>query len=356
MDTTATVACHSNIPNIASLRIDDDAPEQKPSRPALPPLQQPDNIRPTSEPSPTSPVPTYLQPRPRNSSPYSRGHLRSQSANNISPSSSVTRTRSLPSVPHPSMFARSPSHSPVRSPSPLRPPSAARISPRRSFEEAYPHQPPSIPSFMDIESIAEDSELDLTPKNQPPKDSQNSPTPPAMYSNTFPRTSASRRRPTSPLPNSRPPQTAPATTSHPRSSSPSSIQSGRFNEPFPGQSSGLSISLSATSSNPSTPTSFRSRSPSISSLETIPDTPDAEEAAVEAHHLARLKAAADAVEAAEAEVETEKRLRAAGLAAPEGRSAGHGLGLQTLKDKRKRWSVCGAERRGDFEMETIWED
>lgn len=24
--------------------------------------------------------------------------------------------------------------------------------------------------------------------------------------------------------------------------------------------------------------------------------------------------------------------------------------------ERKRWSVCGAERRGDLEMETIWED
>ena len=25
-------------------------------------------------------------------------------------------------------------------------------------------------------------------------------------------------------------------------------------------------------------------------------------------------------------------------------------------DKRKRWSVCGAERRGDLDLETIWED
>jgi len=26
------------------------------------------------------------------------------------------------------------------------------------------------------------------------------------------------------------------------------------------------------------------------------------------------------------------------------------------RDKRKRWSVCGAERRGDIDLETIWED
>jgi hypothetical protein len=26
------------------------------------------------------------------------------------------------------------------------------------------------------------------------------------------------------------------------------------------------------------------------------------------------------------------------------------------RDKRKRWSVCGAEKRGDLNLETIWED
>ena len=28
----------------------------------------------------------------------------------------------------------------------------------------------------------------------------------------------------------------------------------------------------------------------------------------------------------------------------------------SARDKRKRWSVCGAERRGDLDLETIWED
>lgn len=34
---------------------------------------------------------------------------------------------------------------------------------------------------------------------------------------------------------------------------------------------------------------------------------------------------------------------------------GRTLGRGTW-DKRKRWSVSGAERRGDIDLETIWED
>jgi hypothetical protein len=86
---------------------------------------------------------------------------------------------------------------------------------------------------------------------------------------------------------------------------------------------------------PSTPTSFRSRSPSISSLETIPDTPDAEEAArIEAEELAKLRAAAGLDD-----VESKRRS-----------SGGFGS-----KKERKRWSVCGAERRADFSLEPIEE-
>jgi hypothetical protein len=96
---------------------------------------------------------------------------------------------------------------------------------------------------------------------------------------------------------------------------------------------------------PSTPTSARSRSPSISSLETIPDSPDAEEAALEAERIAQLKAAADAAEGGESKGRS-------GLDVPvRGRTLGFGS-----RDKRKRWSVCGAERRGDLDLETIWED
>jgi hypothetical protein len=95
---------------------------------------------------------------------------------------------------------------------------------------------------------------------------------------------------------------------------------------------------------PSTPTSTRSRSPSISSLETIPDTPDAEEAALEADRIAQLKAAADAADG-------ESKGRSSLDVPSRGRTMAFGS-----KDKRKRWSVCGAERRGDIDLETIWED
>jgi hypothetical protein len=79
----------------------------------------------------------------------------------------------------------------------------------------------------------------------------------------------------------------------------------------------------------------RSRSPSISSLETIPDTPDAEAEAIEAEKLDRLRRASEG-----------------GSEAVRRRDLG-GFGN---RDKRKRWSVCGAEKRSDLNLETIWED
>ena len=112
----------------------------------------------------------------------------------------------------------------------------------------------------------------------------------------------------------------------------------------------------SSSSIPSTPTSFRSRSPSISSLETIEDSPDAEQEAQEADTIARLKAAVDK------ETERESARRRGSLDVP-GQTSGrmmlgtNGFGLAYgSRDKRKRWSVCGAERRGDLDLETIWED
>ena len=35
---------------------------------------------------------------------------------------------------------------------------------------------------------------------------------------------------------------------------------------------------------------------------------------------------------------------------------GRGFGFTRGRSERKRWSVCGAERRGDLDLETIWED
>ncbi|KAK4097535.1 hypothetical protein N658DRAFT_433796 [Parathielavia hyrcaniae] len=102
----------------------------------------------------------------------------------------------------------------------------------------------------------------------------------------------------------------------------------------------------SSSSVPSTPTSARSRSPSISSLETIPDSPDAEEAALEAERIAQLKAAADAAEGGDAK----------GRSSVDVPARGRTLSGFGSRDKRKRWSVCGAERRQDLDLETIWED
>lgn len=341
---TSMATTRPELPHFDRLSLDHNARTDLdlPSRPSLSPLQRPETPRRCTDPaSPASPPPTtHPQPKPHNASLYPRGHLRSQSANNVPTAHSMARTRSMPSVPPPSIFSRSPSTSPVRPSSPFRPPPTSRPGSRRSFDEAYPNQQQSVPSFMDIESIAEDSELDLTPKNIPPRDLQSSPGPIAFHSNTFPRSNSSRRRPTSPL----------------QHSSPSSLHSAKFNEPFPAYPPTFNPAMSATSSNPSTPTSFRSRSPSISSLETIPDSPDAEEAAIESFHIARLKAAVDAAEAAESQAETEKKMRAVGLQVPAARPGASSWGNLSVKDKRKRWSVCGAERRGDFEMETIWED
>ncbi|KAL4748062.1 hypothetical protein BDW72DRAFT_205933 [Aspergillus terricola var. indicus] len=150
-----------------------------------------------------------------------------------------------------------------------------------------------------------------------------------------------RRRPSSPL---HVPQTPSIQVGgSPLSSASSSpvILSSRFNESFP------SYSVSSASSMPSTPTSLRSRSPSISSLETIPDIPDAEAAAIEADRIAALKAAADRADDADASSASRRR----GISDMSGPSS-----FANTRSGRKRWSVCGAERRQDLDLETIWED
>lgn len=219
----------------------------------------------------------------------------------------------------------------------------------------------------DFDTIAEDAELTLPHRSAPRT--------PAQYPSTTPPTthrlpSSVRRRPHSPLlhrpPSPRTPSIASsrsASSSSSPSRSPTVRASVRFNEPCPTTTGGphfpyyltcsgastLTINPStyagsSTSSIPSTPTSLhsRSRSPSISSLETIADTPDAEEQqalqeAEEAACIARLKAQAE-----------DEEERGAGPVRA-------GEGLWGRGPRRKRWSVCGAERRGDLEMETIWE-
>jgi hypothetical protein len=179
--------------------------------------------------------------------------------------------------------------------------------------------------------ISEDAELELTPRAGSTVSS--------LYSSSG--SLSRRRRPASPLhsvyvPFGAPPTSTPSVSTPTSGASSPLLAPAKFNDYYP--------SSLASSSVPSTPTSMRSRSPSISSLETIEDSPDAEEEAIEADRIAKLKAAADREDGGD--------LRRSSLDVPErGRTFGFGK-----RDSRKRWSVCGAERRGDLDLETIWED
>lgn len=283
---------------------------------------RPDNNRSSTDPSP-SPSPSLLiqgyfkdkdnlkdWARPnssssssshRNRSPYSRSHLRSRSSSAVAGLPLMTRAHSMPSPYTPRPFA----DTPVRTRSPF-------------AEEG-----------AGIESIQEDSELDLRPRSQ-----QNHLVQPTALRTVRVSSSGSsggRRRPTSPLHHNTPPR--------PQTSPPLD----RYNESFPLPQQTLhhhssASSMTSFSSLNSTPTSARSRSPSISSLDTIEDEPEME--AIE-----RLK------EAAAAEEEGTRRGSFDG-----GARTAVGFGFSRGRSERKRWSVCGGERRGDLDLETIWED
>ena len=301
--------------------------------------QRPSTPRAQTDPSPPfDTLPTH-HTRPRNRSPYSRSHLRSHSGSSSPNAPPMMRAHSLPTVISPSAYlALSPSPVPGRSSSPLRSPKRTR-SPRSQptlYEDSYAHA--GTPSVCDI---SEDAELELTPRPVPLQPSPLS----GLYSGSG--SLSRRRRPASPLH-----QVAFGAVSAPAVRTPTSdpsspmLSAAKFNEPFPGLNS-YYPSSHASSSVPSTPTSMRSRSPSISSLETIEDTPDEEAEAIETDRIARLKAAIDR------EKEGSEGGRRSSLDIPGGSGRALGFGK---RDSRKRWSVCGAERRGDLDLETIWED
>jgi len=267
--------------------------------------------------------------RPRDSSPYSRPHLRSQStSSSLLSAPPMMRAHSSPA------FASSPTslYSSGRSSSPMRSPKRSRSPFGTASEEI--HLPGAAMSMSSgIGSIDEDHELELTPRPieqrilSMPHPSEVPPSFQLLHGSSF---ALRKRRPASPLHHvtsagSRTP------TSNPHSPA---LSATRFNESFPNELS-YTRSHSSASSMPSTPTSIRSRSPSISSLETIPDTPDAEAEAIEAEKLERLR------RASEGGTEPVRR---------------RDLGGFGNRDKRKRWSVCGAEKRSDLNLETIWED
>ncbi|KAF4975287.1 hypothetical protein FZEAL_7900 [Fusarium zealandicum] len=284
--------------------------------------RKPPNLRRSTDPSPTSPASpswstsTLFSYRPRTTSPLSGAHSRSHSTTSLAPP--MSRTQSMPGVNGSGHLLYSPQHRPA---SPSESPSRVRI-PRKPADEAFPPISPVRTSVLE-------------PDRRHGEARSSSP-----ILGVFTSTPARLRRPSSPLRAYTSSSTGslgifPSTPSSSISSSSSyrsyDVLSGSYGTTY--------------SSVPSTPTSTRSRSPSISSLETIPDTPDAEEEALEAERIAQLKAAADAAEGSDSSDSKGK----------EGQIRGRTMGFGS-RDKRKRWSVCGAERRGDLDLETIWED
>ncbi|ORY66396.1 uncharacterized protein BCR38DRAFT_338707 [Pseudomassariella vexata] len=271
-----------------------------------------------SSPSWSSPTNFSLPYRPRNASPLSGSHTRSKSAASLAPPT-MSRTRSMPGLDGTGRVLSLPL---LRPASPIGSPNRQRQR-RKPADEVFPPVSPIRSSVFenDTNSIPEGSA---------------SPT----AANTI-----HHRRTSSPFRHSIP-------TAYSISSSTPSTPSSVATSPtyrYETNSNGYSFPSYYSSSIPSTPTSVRSRSPSISSLETIPDSPDAEEAALEAERIAKLRAAAEGSDSEESIEGTRSRNS---LDVPlRGRTLGMGS-----KDKRKRWSVCGAERRGDLDLETIWED
>ncbi|KAJ8059082.1 hypothetical protein OCU04_012058 [Sclerotinia nivalis] len=310
---------------------------------------RPQTLRRTTEPIPQSPrSPGWSSPvtpsnpyRPRNTSPYARGHFRSRSNGSVL-APPMSRAQSLPGVNGAGHLLMSPQ----RPASPLGSPARVRI-PRKPADEVFPGFPNrALINISEGEQPAFDEDIS--------KMSDRSASPILGIPSTGSYTRV--RRPASPLRHiaTTGPFIGGATPTTPSSSTSSpSYNTTKFGESY--LTSNISTSSlyypgSYTSSSvPSTPTSTRSRSPSISSLETIPDTPDAEEAAIEADRIAQLKAAADAADGAECEDAKSRGLDTSG-------GRGRGLGGFGSRDKRKRWSVCGAERRGDLNLDTIWED
>ncbi|ROT34798.1 hypothetical protein SODALDRAFT_329487 [Sodiomyces alkalinus F11] len=290
-------------------------------------LKKPPTIRRSTDPSPSLPSFSWTPPtfpyRPRTTSPLSRTHTRSRSA--VSLTHGMSRTQSMPGVTASGHILYSPQ---LRPASPCGSPSRAR-APRNPVDEAFPTSPVR-------NSVLEKERKGPGQTMSPPQAFLASSTTTACY-----------RRPSSPLRHATHAIVCPLS---PIPTTPSSVPPYSCSRYHDALSNNYNNAILIPSSPlPSTPTSARSRSPSISSLETIPDSPDAEEAAMEAERIARLKAAAEEAETGEPAVD----LRCGGSFDTPTR--GRTLGFIS-RDKRKRWSVCGAERRGDIDLETIWED
>ena len=291
----------------------------------------------------------------RTRSPLARSHFRSRSLAEVPP---MTRAYSSPGLDSRGRYIfvngrGAPTSNPIEN--------APKLHQAAAGDDALESRMAALGVSEPIaEHAGQDPVVKSPPPPQPPPDTEPdlravSPVMPAHH--TLPR--MGRRRPSSPL-HFHPGNSAGSgnqqftTGNSPLSSAYSSpmMLNSKYNESFPTYSS------SSASSMPSTPTSLRSRSPSISSLETIPDIPDAEAAANEADQIAALKAAADRVDDAERSGSNRRR-GSSDVPGPAGSLMGMRVGSGgyiARTDKRKRWSVCGAERRQDLDLETIWED
>lgn len=290
---------------------------------------------PLSSSSPASPytISPDISPRPRM-------QLLSRSSSGTLSPPPMSRTQSMPGLNSKTQLRAYPNPLPASPRIPMR---RAR-SPRKPVDEVFIGIPNrTIGIYAEGNSLNEKEHL--TPRVYDPNTSLSSATYPC------PRI----RQPMSPryaLPQENSPGIG--ASAIPPLTSPPATRSSRYSDSFLGANYCYSAPFSSPGSlssflMPSTPTSARSRSPSISSLETIPDSPDAEEAALEAERSAQRKAAADA---------SEGNKKAESKNTPETTGVGRGRmpGIVYGRDKRKRWSVCGAERRGDLNLDTIWED
>ncbi|KAI1003415.1 hypothetical protein K3495_g4790 [Podosphaera aphanis] len=267
----------------------------------------------------------------RNSASFSRGHLRSKStiSSTLAPPP-IARAHSMPGFNSTGRVLTPQSPSGLRNSSRIR-------SPKKPVDEVFIGLP-----NRNLRGYSEKSTTDKDDQTPRVFDRSNSPISPNCPNSARIRRPASPRFSSSQINSHLMASPVTPATSSPTTYSPRSIDSGLGSSycysgciSYPGSLSSFSI--------PTTPTSARSRSPSISSLETIPDSPDAEEAALEAERLAQLKLAADA---------TDHNSESKPMIINRSRSIGPGIS----RDKRKRWSVCGAERRSDLNLGTIWED
>ncbi|OQD77719.1 hypothetical protein PENDEC_c002G00960 [Penicillium decumbens] len=270
---------------------------------------------------------------PRARSPVARSHLRSRSLAGIPGMPSMTRAYSSPGLDSRGRYifvngrgAPTPAPSVDGGKRPMMP----------LQMRADDHIETRLGLLNISETISENAELETFPRSPTSQPGSS----PVLMPQTFPR--IGRMRSSSPLHFQQPLNTPPSCHFSP-------VLGEKYNESYP------SHSASSISSIPSTPTSLRSRSPSISSLETIPDIPDEEEKAIEDDRIAELKAAADAADAAG----NTNRRRGTSDTSPStvfNAMRGGSNPYAPRIDKRKRWSVCGAERRQDLDLETIWED